>query len=69
MSWKNRQSKGEGVLPLILAWLAIAAIAFVIFIAALGGILWFINWLPIHCGWVGILLFACVISYLFYKYA
>lgn len=69
MGWKNRQSKGEGVLPLILVWLAIAAIVFVIFLLIMTGILWFVEWLPIHCGWVGVLIVACVVSYLVYKYA
>lgn len=67
MSWNNR--KDEGILPFILTWFIITIVALVIIFGALIGVLWFINWLPIHCGWVGILLFACVISYLFYKYA
>lgn len=66
MSWKNR--KDEGILPFILTWLLIAFVALVIILGALAGVLWFIDWLPTNCGWVGILLFACVISYLFYKY-
>lgn len=69
MSWKNRKDKDGCVLPYILAWLAIGLIAFVIFMAILVAILWFVEWLPVHCGWVGVLLFACVGAYLFYKYA
>lgn len=56
-------------MPLILVWLAIAAIVFVIFLLIMTGILWFVEWLPIHCGWVGVLIVACVVSYLVYKYA
>lgn len=69
MSWKNRQNKGESVLPLILAWLFIAIAAFVLFMAVLAAILWFVEWLPATFGWIGVLLFACAVCYMFYKYA
>lgn len=55
-------------MALALAWIAIATIAVVILFAILVAILWFIEWLPATFGWVGILLFACVVCYIFYKY-
>ena len=69
VSRKNSQNKGDSVLPLILAWLFIAVIAFVLFMTVLVAILWFVEWLPANFGLVGVLLFACVVCYIFYKYA
>lgn len=68
MSLKNRNNEGGSFVALALAWIAIATIAVVILFAILVAILWFIEWLPATFGWVGILLFACVVSYMFYRY-
>lgn len=57
------------MLPLILAWLIIALIALIVFMAIFFIILWFVEWLPTTFGWVGILLCACAVCYIFYKYA
>lgn len=56
------------MLPLILAWLIIALIALIVFMAIFFIILWFVKWLPATFGWVGILLCACGVCYIFYKY-
>ena len=55
-------------MALALAWIAIAIIAVAILFAILVAVMWFIEWLPATFGWVGILLFACVVCYIFYKY-
>ena len=68
MSFKNRNNEGGSFVALALAWIAIATIAVVILFAILVAILWFIEWLPATFGWVGILLFACVVCYVLYKY-
>ena len=68
MSLKNRNNEGGSFVALALAWIAIATIAVVILFAILVAILWFIEWLPATFGWVGILLFSCVVSYMFYRY-
>lgn len=53
----------------IFIMIAIAIIAFMLLLAAITAILWFVEWLPAAFGWVGIILFACVVCYMFYKYA
>ena len=68
MSFKNRDNEGGSFVALALAWIAIATIAVVILFAILVAVMWFIEWLPATFGWVGILLFACVVSYMFYRY-
>ena len=68
MSFKNRNNEGGSFVALALAWIAIAIIAVVILFAILVAVIWFIEWLPAAFGWVGILLFACVVSYMFYRY-
>ena len=68
MSFKNRNNEGGSFVALALAWIAIATIAVVILFAMLVAVMWFIEWLPATFGWVGILLFACVVSYMFYRY-
>ena len=68
MSFKNRNNECWSFVALALAWIAIATIAVVILFAILVAVTWFIEWLPATFGWVGILLFACVVCYIFYKY-
>lgn len=68
MSFKNRNNEGGSFVALALAWIAIAIIAVAILFAILVAVMWFIEWLPATFGWVGILLFACVVSYMFYRY-
>lgn len=68
MSFKNRNNEGVSFVALALACIAIATIAVVILFAILVAVMWFIEWLPATFGWVGILLFACVVCYIFYKY-
>ena len=68
MSFKNRNNEGVSFVALVLAWIAIATIAVVILFAILVAVMWFIEWLPAMFGWVGILLFACIVCYIFYKY-
>lgn len=68
MSFKNRNNEGGSFVALALAWIAIATIAVVILFAMLVAVMWFIEWLPATFGWVGILLFSCVVSYMFYRY-
>lgn len=68
MSFMNHNNDGGSFVALALAWIAIATIAVAILFAILVAILWFIEWLPARFGWVGILLFACVVCYIFYKY-
>lgn len=68
MSFKNRNNEGGRFVALTLAWIAIATIAVAILFAILVAIMWFIEWLPATFGWVGILLFACVVCYALYKY-
>lgn len=68
MSFKNRNNDGGSFVALAIAWIAIATIAVVILFAILVAVMWFIEWLPATFGWVGILLFACVVSYMFYRY-
>ena len=68
MSFKNRNNEGGSFVALALAWIAIATIAVVILFAILVAGMWLIEWLPATLGWVGILLFACVVCYVLYKY-
>ena len=68
MSFKNRNNDGRSFVALAIAWIAIATIAVAILFAILVAVMWFIEWLPATFGWVGILLFACVVCYIFYKY-
>ena len=68
MSFKNRNNEGGSFVAFALAWIAIAIIAVAILFAILVAILYFIEWLPATFGLVGILLFACVVCYVFYKY-
>lgn len=68
MYFKNRNNEDGSFVALALAWIAIATIAVVILFAILVAVMWFIEWLPATFGWVGILLFACVVCYAFYKY-
>ena len=68
MLFKNRNNEGGSLVALVLAWIAIATIAVVILFAILVAVMWFIEWLPATFGWVGILLFACIVCYIFYKY-
>ena len=68
MSFKNRNNESGSFVALALAWIAIATIAVAILSAIFVAVMWFIEWLPATFGWVGILLFACVVSYMFYRY-
>ena len=68
MSFKNCNNEGGSFVALALAWIAIATIAVAILFAILVAVMWFIEWLPATFGWVGILLLACVVSYMFYRY-
>lgn len=68
MSFKNRNNESGSFVALALAWIVIATIAVVILFAILVAVMWFIEWLPATFGWIGILLFACVVSYMFYRY-
>lgn len=68
MSFKNRNNEGGSFVALVLAWIATAIVAIAILFAILVAVMWFIEWLPATFGWVGILLFACVVCYVLYKY-
>lgn len=68
MSFKNRNNEDVSAIAYIFIMIAIATIAVAILFAIFVAILWFIEWLPATFGWVGILLFACVVCYIFYKY-
>lgn len=68
MSFKNRNNEDVSAIAYIFIMIAIAIIAFMLLLAAITAILWFVEWLPATFGWVGILLFACVVCYMLYKY-
>lgn len=68
MSFGNRNNEDVSAIAYIFIMIAIAIIAFMLLLAAITAILWFVEWLPATFGWAGILLFACIICYIFYKY-
>lgn len=68
MSFKIRNNEDVSAIAYIFIMIAIGIIAFMLLFAAITATLWFIEWLPATFGWVGILLFTCVVCYVFYKY-